>query len=205
MAESRPDPSAGESTEQPDERHLVISDPQRIRAMAHPTRLALSDHLRTVEDATATQCAEAVGESVASCSFHLHTLAKYGFIEPAARRGRERPWRWTGGHRTDFRPSDAQAGSRTAIMALADIEVLHQTERIRAYIATVDREDDEWIQATTLTSSTFWVTAAEMAALSAEMHAVAERLFGDRADPASRPDGARHGRLFAVVNPDPLP
>src|SRR5690606_31380155 len=73
-----------------------ISDPGRIRALAHPLRLELLDHLRDVGEATATECAAQVGESVASCSFHLRMLAKYGFLERAERRGKEKPWRVVG-------------------------------------------------------------------------------------------------------------
>jgi hypothetical protein len=46
------------------------------------------------ESATATRCAEVLGESVASCSYHLGILAKYGYIEPVpGQPGREKPWR----------------------------------------------------------------------------------------------------------------
>src|SRR4051794_41704012 len=45
---------------------------------------------------TATQARERIGESAASCSFHLRQLAKYGLVEEAGGgRGRERPWRAT--------------------------------------------------------------------------------------------------------------
>lgn len=69
------------------------SDPARIRALAHPLRLRLLDLLDAEGDLTATQCAARTGESVASCSFHLHTLARHGYVEAAPPRGRERPWR----------------------------------------------------------------------------------------------------------------
>jgi DNA-binding transcriptional ArsR family regulator len=65
-----------------------------MRALAHPTRLALLDHLHAVEHATATECAEVVGDSPSSCSYHLRALGKWGFVEEVARGGgRERPWR----------------------------------------------------------------------------------------------------------------
>ncbi|WP_165368076.1 ArsR/SmtB family transcription factor, partial [Phytoactinopolyspora endophytica] len=72
---------------------LRITDPQRLRALAHPVRNELLDALRVEGEATATRCAELVGQSVASCSFHLRMLAKYGFIERGEQRGRDRPWR----------------------------------------------------------------------------------------------------------------
>lgn len=70
-----------------------ISDPLAIRALAHPTRLALLEILAGEGQATATRCAELSGQSVASCSFHLRSLAKHGFIEAVPGVGRERPWR----------------------------------------------------------------------------------------------------------------
>jgi len=185
-----------------------ISSPERIRALAHPVRLALLDYLENVEDATATQCAEAVGESVASCSFHLHTLAKYGFIEPAPRRGRERPWRSTVRGGLDVRPSAEAAeapGSRRAVAELASLQVLRQAERVRTYLAGYPQEQEEWAQASTVTSSVFWADAAELARLSEHLQTVAAEWFGGRdADPSLRPPGARRSHLFAVLNPEPL-
>jgi DNA-binding transcriptional ArsR family regulator len=75
------------------ENQLRLTDPKAMRALAHPVRIELLRAL-TGEPKTATQCAELVGESPQSCSYHLRTLAKYGFIEPAApANGKERPWR----------------------------------------------------------------------------------------------------------------
>jgi DNA-binding transcriptional ArsR family regulator len=87
---------------------LEITDPRAMRALAHPVRLDLLAAL-SAGPLTATQCAERVGESPQSCSYHLRTLAKHGFIEHAeAGNGKERPWqkvarglRWSGGSDTD--------------------------------------------------------------------------------------------------------
>ena len=58
-----------------------------MRALAHPVRVALLELLGRDGPMTATQAGEALGESPANASFHLRTLAKYGFVEeaPAAR------------------------------------------------------------------------------------------------------------------------
>jgi len=72
-----------------------LADPQVLRALAHPIRLRILDVLRDrgSSAATATELSAAIGESVASCSYHLRILAKYGFIRPAEHRvGREKPW-----------------------------------------------------------------------------------------------------------------
>jgi DNA-binding transcriptional ArsR family regulator len=182
----------------------TVSNPERIRALAHPVRLALLDHLDRAGEATATQCAEAVGESVASCSFHLHTLAKYGFIEPASPRGRERPWRATAQKGLDVRPRESEPGSRRAVAELAGLQVLRQADRLRDYLATLPSEDEEWVQASTVTSSTFWATSDELSAFSKHLQVVAAEWFGGRdADPSKRPEGSRRSHLFAAVNPEP--
>ena len=87
-------------------RSVRLSDPRALRGYAHPTRMALVALLRRDGPQTATQAARAIGESVASCSFHLRQLAKYGLVEEAGGRGREKPWRATAMF-TDF---DVDAG-----------------------------------------------------------------------------------------------
>src|SRR5207244_3922342 len=75
---------------------LTVSDPRAMRALAHPTRLALLDHLHTVDQATATECSEFVAESPSALSYHLRSLARWGFVEEGSGgAGRERPWRAT--------------------------------------------------------------------------------------------------------------
>jgi DNA-binding transcriptional ArsR family regulator len=95
---------------------LQLTDPRAMRALAHPLRLDLLVALNH-GPLTATECAERVGESPQSCSYHLRTLAKYGFVEPAeASNGKERPWRkvarglqWSG--ETDPDAARALAGT----------------------------------------------------------------------------------------------
>lgn len=179
-----------------------ISDPERIRALAHPVRLELLDYLGDVEDATATQCAEHIGESVASCSFHLRTLHKHGFIERADSRGREKPWRIVkGGY--DLRPQQALPGSSFAVAEVASLHLTREAERIHAFLAQLDREPQEWTEAVTVTSSSFWATAEEAARLSADLRQLSDRFAGRSDDPSLRPEGARQMRLFGAVNPDP--
>ncbi|WP_430591548.1 ArsR/SmtB family transcription factor [Humidisolicoccus flavus] len=68
-------------------------NPEALRALAHPSRLALLDALGTSGPGkTATECAEILGESVASCSYHLRQLERFGLVVPAERRGREKPY-----------------------------------------------------------------------------------------------------------------
>ena len=179
-----------------------ITDPARIRALAHPVRLRLLDYLGGVSEATATECGEAVGESPANASFHLRILEKYGYIERAPRRGREKPWRVRNAD-FDLRPDPEVAGSMAAVQAVAAFGL--ETEFLRAmdWFARADREPDEWVQASTFTRSSFWATSEELAQLSRDLQQITDRFAGRHADPSKRPPGARYTRMFAVANPDP--
>jgi DNA-binding transcriptional ArsR family regulator len=67
-----------------------------MRALAHPARIAILQYLVLEGSHTATECAAVARLSPSACSYHLRTLAKYGFIEEdpsAATDSRERPWR----------------------------------------------------------------------------------------------------------------
>ena len=109
---------------------LEIDDPRAMRALAHPVRLDLLTALSN-GPLTATECAERVGESPQSCSYHLRTLAKYGFVEPAeAGNGKERPWQkvarglqWTG------------KGDSDAVRALAGTFVARDFRLLQQYLA----------------------------------------------------------------------
>ena len=75
---------------------LRLTDPRMMRALAHPARIAIWQFLGLEGPATATECAEVAGLSPSACSYHLRTLAQYGFVEEdlaSAADGRQRPWR----------------------------------------------------------------------------------------------------------------
>ncbi|NEE03651.1 ArsR/SmtB family transcription factor [Phytoactinopolyspora halotolerans] len=184
------------------EERTRISDPQRLRALAHPLRHELLDVLRTEGEATATRCAELVGESAASCSFHLRMLAKYGFIERAEQRGRDKPWRLvhrslqTGADLDD--PASVQAATQVAA-AVIDREM----QRLRDSLARAPEEPREWLDASTIATSTFWATSEEMAEVSEALSEIADR-FRDRwDDPSLRPEGARIVRVFGATVSEP--
>jgi len=181
----------------------VISDPARIRALAHPLRLAILDLLDQERETTATRASEVTGESVASCSFHLRMLAKYGFAERTDPRGKERPWRATSrdGHRVSPEPGDP--GSVRAVGEVAGLLAAREFERIRVFLDGVAQESADWMLASTVARSSFWATSEELTALSEEVSRLSERFAGRSDDPALRPPGARRARLFAVINPEP--
>lgn len=180
-----------------------ISDPQRVRAMTHPIRLRLLDYLGTVSDATATDCAEHVGESVASCSFHLRMLAKYGFIERAPSRGREKPWRLVGRTRST-QPDFDDPESVQAVSALAVTYLEYQAGLMRTWLERdAHRVEPAWAGATAQTGASMWLTREELAEISETITSIADRFEGRWQDPSARPEGSRPVRLYAMTFLDP--
>jgi hypothetical protein len=182
-----------------------ITDPRALRALSHPTRWKLIELLRLETTATATRCAEFTGESVASCSYHLGILAKYGFVEPVeGNHGREKPWRALSRR---FSIDTEGLDPETALAAETASEVFldHELGRMKEFLRRSDREPAPWRQrdATGYYAYTTFLTAEELTELSAQIRALIDR-YNVRADPATRPEGARAVRL-AVFRYLPLP
>src|SRR5690625_4473625 len=179
-----------------------IDDPERIRAVAHPLRLRLLDLLKDHGELTATECAERTGESVASCSFHLRMLEKYGYIERAEPRGREKPWKLVGSGSYSTGVDPEVPGSLQATVELAKLTFSQRAQGLWAAMERLDREPQEWMEATRLMNTAVWATAEEARALADEITDVLDRYTG-RDDPAERPAGARRVRIITAVHADP--
>jgi hypothetical protein len=160
----------------------------------------LIDLLDSDGDLTATECARRTGESVASCAFHLHSLAKYGYIEMAPRRGREKPWRSVR-HR-DARYDPDQAGSVRAVTEVARLSLDREADRLHRWLDDAPHEAEEWLLSTAFLRSSFWATSEELRTVAAELEHMADRFAGRADDPAARPVGARRARLFAALTPE---
>ncbi|MGW4402895.1 ArsR/SmtB family transcription factor [Nonomuraea sp. NPDC004702] len=78
-----------------DDEPLVLHDPDRLKALAHPMRRRMLTHLNIHGPATSTTLGELLGAKTGTTSYHLRQLEKYGFIEeiPERSSGRERWWR----------------------------------------------------------------------------------------------------------------
>jgi len=174
-----------------------------LRALAHPLRWKLIDLIGSEQSATATRCAEVLGESVASCGYHLGILAKYGYIEPVPdRTGREKPWRLAT-RRQNLSAEGLDEDGALAAQAAFEVFLDHELERIKDRRRRVDVEPLEWREASYVSGSTQWMTAAELKEVKDLLTEIQER-YGDRADDqARRPPGAREVRVFAVTSVAP--
>ncbi len=146
--------------------------------------------LRMSGPLTATQAAELTGQSVASCSYHLRMLAKYGLVDEArGGTGREKPWRATA--RYTSWPDDADDPAvAEASKALSTTVAELWFERITRAIETRDALPGEWREAEEFGDAVVWLTAAELTSLRDRIRELVEEFAPRLTDPALRPEGA---------------
>jgi DNA-binding transcriptional ArsR family regulator len=182
--------------------HPVITDARAMRALAHPLRVALLEAIRRDGEITATRAAELLGESPGNMSWHLQTLAKYGFVEETGEgRGRSRPWRATRPSESfDTGVSDPDVAS--AGEALERTVVERSNERLREWWSESRGYPVKWRRAAFMADSIAYLTADELAAITAEVHGIYSRYL-DRVDKENRPEGALPVHLFALGHPLP--
>ena len=179
-----------------------VSDPKMLRALAHPARLAIVEHLNTTGEArTATELAEVAELSPSATSYHLRELAKAGLIQEAPSRGdgRERVWRspvqaWNIDIEREADP-ETMAAEEAMITTFLD----RDNARLRAYLARSRHEPPEWHEAAGLTSATVFVTADELKDFFAQVHALIAPL---RRRDGGKPPDARAVRVHFAAFPD---
>lgn len=168
-----------------------ITDPKALRALAHPLRWKLIEFVGREGTATATQCAQETGESVANCSYHLNLLAKYDYVEQAeGGQGREKPWRLVhrGQNISDLGvDQETQLAAQAASAAFLDYALAEVKERSLA----VHLEPDEWRRVLGVTNNTDYMTPDEVEEIAETVRAMLDKFADRREDPSSRPAGAR--------------
>lgn len=158
-----------------------------MRALAHPTRIALLEVLGAHGPMTATEAGGYVGESPSSCSYHLRILARHGFVEEAdGGVGRQRPWRVTHSGTSLGDPDDPE--TKVAARALSELYLDRFLTRMQRALAARDILSAAWRRATDFQEAHVWLTAAEARAINKEIWSIFER-YENRHDPANRPKG----------------
>ena len=168
-----------------------ITDPKALRALAHPLRLSLLALLRAEGPLTATKAGELLGESSASCSFHLRQLAKYGLVEEAGGgHGRERPWRATA-MLTAVPEIDGNPEFDAAANLFRSIVLDRYLEAATRWLETKADEPAEWQRAGQFNDSLIYVTAAELTELMRQVLTLQDKYADRVVSPERRPDGSR--------------
>jgi hypothetical protein len=151
--------------------------------------------------ATSTRCAELLGESQATCSFHLRQLARYGLAEEAPSESkRERPWRLTTPNQRWSMVQPDEARTR-AVAELERVFVQREMTRLMQWLRTALSYPRAWRKAALRAGAQTWLTVDELAELSRQIGELMST-YSDRLDhPELRPPGSRPVRLFAVGYP----
>jgi predicted transcriptional regulator len=182
-----------------------LTDPRALRALAHPTRLALVGLLRSEGPLTATQAGERLGQSSASCSFHLRQLAKYGLVEEAGGgTGRQRPWRAT----TMFTawPDVAEGADQAAASGLlATVIAERYFNDLMRWLEIRPGESAEWQRASQFGDTMLWLTADELADLWTRTREMVDTYLDRLEHPERRPPGARQVTYLHVAHPSIAP
>jgi hypothetical protein len=182
-----------------------VADPRALRAIAHPKRLALLELLLVEGSATATRCAQVLGDTPSSWSFHLRTLARYKLVEePPGREGRRRPWRLA-----SLAQSWSNLGpdpeSREAADELDQVFVQREVARILTWLRTRRAYPERWQRGAHVAGVIAYLTPDELTELGEELGRLLLRHSDRLTDPARRPEDARLVRLLSFGFPLPPP
>ena len=181
---------------------VELTDPRMMRALAHPARIAIWTHLGLHGPATATECAEIAGLSPSACSYHLRTLARYGFVEEdpdSAADGRERPWRARMlAFNIDDVPGTPAATQVASRLLVENLRAAAEENRAR-YVARQSEYPADWQAASGETFSVAHVTPEELDRMREQVIEVMAPYV--RLDPASRPAGALPVRITLDLFP----
>jgi DNA-binding transcriptional ArsR family regulator len=184
------------------DRPLRVTDPRKLRALAHPARIAILQHLVLEGPATATECADFAALSPSACSYHLRALAAHGFVEEdraAAADGRQRPWRARVTAVTASDDPGQPAPVRAAARLLED-SLLARIEEIRAqHRERAADYPERWRRVGGVHEDVLHVTPDELEALNAELSKLLGRYH--RIDRAERPLGARRVHVTTELIP----
>jgi hypothetical protein len=179
-----------------------ITDPQALRALAHPVRLAILNHLQRHGPATATQLSPHVGATPSVVSWHLRHLASFALIKDwdGATSKRERWWQATAkGFRFNL-PDDAE-GQNAARQLRGEMFAQYGELPQQWLLQEEPRLDTRWRRLAGMANTRIVVTAEELREIE---DAVEELLapYVQRKD-QEPPAGARGVSMLRYVMPEP--
>jgi DNA-binding transcriptional ArsR family regulator len=192
------------TSSRPEDRRQV-TDARALRALAHPLRLALLNHLMAFGAQTASQCAEVVGSTPSNCSYHLRSLARFGLVESVDPvDGRERPWRSTATGLQFGRSDDPDLtfGVESVERMLVEKQIDDEAALTRRAVAQRDDMPGEWRGATMLSGYSLRMTPAELRDLGERLDALIRPYIGLTRDDAPEGSDVVALHLNAYRHPD---
>jgi DNA-binding transcriptional ArsR family regulator len=177
-----------------DDRGVLHANPERLKGLGHPLRIAILDQLMTNGPATASILGERLGESSGATSYHLRQLERHGFIEEDMERGqgKERWWRRRPGQ-IDISPTELQddpaALEATALIVgqFGEVRAHHLEDFLRRGLPELGLP---WFEASSVTNAIVAMTVDELREFSEAITEVLRQTAESLRD-RERPAGAR--------------
>ncbi|MEU1491342.1 helix-turn-helix domain-containing protein [Streptomyces sp. NPDC005776] len=183
---------------------VEITDPQAMRALAHPVRLAILDHLHRNGPSTATELAPGVGATPSVTSWHLRHLASFGLVRDSAPGPDRRSRRWEAvarGFRFETPQDPADDEGRSAARELSRQMFLRYADVPARWAADIEPGlDPAWRSGAGLADTRVTVSVDELAAIQDQMERVLAPYVNR--DAADRPADSRGVRLMRYVLPE---
>ena len=196
-------PRPARTNSEVDRDHRDITDPRAMRAVAHPMRIALLEALVREGPLTASRAAELLDDSPGNMSWHLQTLAKYGFVEEAGGgRGRSRPWKVVSlTHNFETGMADPERAAAGEALEAAFQE--RNTQRLREWWSTRRSYSAKWRRAAFSSDATTYLTVDELKQLGEDVNGLLLAYKERTRNKEARPEGALPVHLVAYGHPLP--
>ena len=177
---------------------LQVTDPQAMRALAHPVRLAILTFLQRNGPATATVLSPHVGATPSVTSWHLRHLAGFGLVtdaDPDEVPGDRRQRWWKARARGFSITAGDDPDSLTAARAVGDQLAHAAQEQVSEWITEVGPGlPPEWQQVAGVSNTSVPLTPDELAELARRIdELIAPYVHRTEAD---APPGARIVRIL---------
>lgn len=179
-----------------------LTDPKAMRALAHPVRLAILDHLQRHGPATATGLSARVDASPSVASWHLRHLAGFGLVQEWDG-GEDRRQRWWQATARGFRfeaPEDDFEGSAAARQLSRQMFSRYADLPARWLQRDEPRLEPGWRRLAGLSNTRVVVTAEELQSIEEGIEQVLAPYVRRKAE--DPPERARGVRLMRYVLPD---
>ncbi|MEU8608666.1 helix-turn-helix domain-containing protein [Actinoplanes sp. NPDC048791] len=177
---------------------LQVTDPQAMRALAHPVRLAILSYLQRNGPATATALSPHVGATPSVTSWHLRHLAGFGLVtdaDPDEVPGDRRQRWWKAKARGFSVTMGDDPESQLAARALGEQLAMAAQQQVNAWIADVGPTlPAQWQQVAGTSNTSVPLTPEELAELSGRIDELIAP-YVHRAE-ADAPAGARIVRIL---------
>jgi DNA-binding transcriptional ArsR family regulator len=175
---------------------LVLTNPQAMRALANPFRLALLDHLRRQGPATAGELSSALEIPPSSLEDHLRGLERFGFVS----RVDDGRWEAVAKGLVFEIPEDLEG--QAAGRELAGVMLLQYADEPGRWVADDEpRLELDWVRAAGMLNAKVVLTPDELRGLQQDLERLLEPFL--TRDPADLPPEARRVRVLGYFLPDP--